>query len=516
MLIFKLKEQPYSLRRNLRLLVAVCVLPAALVSATLIYSTYTVRRTQIDQETGLQARAVMADLEREISTIESVLKVLATAPELANGDLASFHQRASLALAPGIAYNFIVMDPQGRQLVNTLRPYGSPLPSAGAPAGFDRVFTQRATVLTDLFVGPVVKRYAIALSVPVVVDDKVVYSLSIGLDPGRISALTMRQGLREGWLVAVLDSSGTIVGRSRDADRFTGEKAVAEVLGLLKSGGDGNMLSNTKDGIPVYSAYTTSNRWRWQVVVGAPQSVLTGDVLRSLSTILIGILTALGLGLWLARRITRRVLKAVHQLNHAAVLAGRGEDAPQPLIQLEETQAVGEAIVQAAQAVRQLRFQAQHDALTGLPNRLMFEEVAEHSLSYARRKSQGLAILALDLDGFKAVNDTLGHSKGDQVLTIAAKRIGEAIRGADVAARIGGDEFIVLLTDVNGDTALETAHRIIALVSQPYPDVPVRVSTSIGIALYPMQGTVLGALVTAADAALYRAKRDGKGCAVFA
>ena len=230
MLLFKPKNHPYSLRRNLRLLVFVCVLPATLVSAWLTYSTYEMRREQLEQQIVLQSRTVLAELDRDMAAVESGAKVLARAPELAKGDLRSFYLRASEALAAGFVYNYILTDTQGRQVLNTLRPWGTPLPMTGTPAQLGRVFSERATVLTDLFVGPVARRNALALGVPVLRGDEVVYSLNIGLDPIRVQELLTRHQLPQGWVMAVLDGSGHIVARSRDASRYIGQLAVPSLL----------------------------------------------------------------------------------------------------------------------------------------------------------------------------------------------------------------------------------------------------------------------------------------------
>jgi len=157
-----------------------------------------------------------------------------------------------------------------------------------------------------------------------------------------------------------------------------------------------------------------------------------------------------------------------------------------------------------------VKFLAQHDALTELPNRLLFDEVAEHDLAFAARRGQTVALLAVDLDGFKSVNDTHGHAAGDAVLKTVAQRIQEVIRASDIVARIGGDEFIIMLTDVNQESALETAERSIALLSMPYADCLVSVSASVGVALYPECGDTLKTLTSAADQAMYPAKHSGK------
>jgi diguanylate cyclase (GGDEF)-like protein len=516
MLIFQRTHHRYSLRRNLLLLVVVCVLPAAVVSAALAYSLYEMRREQIEQQTALLGRSVLSDLERELATVESALKTLATSQELIQGDLAGFQRRATAALAPGIVYNYLLTDAQGRQVMNTLIPFGEPLPSRGTPPEFSRVFTDRVTVLSDIFSGPVVKKHVIALGVPVVVNDGVAYSLNVGIDPARMTALAQVPGLPQNWLVAVLDSAGQIAGRSRDAGRFVGEKAVPEVLSERKKSPEGRLQSVTKDGVPVFSAYTNSKRWGWSVVVGAPREDLGQAVMDQLALVLVGIVVAFSSGLWLARTISLRLLESVGQLNRAAISVRQGEDVQIPTLQMRETEAVLGAMVEAAQAMKQVRFLAQHDALTLLPNRLLFDEVADRAIALSERQGQTLALLALDLDGFKAVNDTLGHAAGDEVLKTVAQRILKAIRASDIAARIGGDEFILLLVDVGITQVMDTAQRIIALLSEPYEGIDVPVSASIGVALYPDSGHTLKVLAAAADQALYTAKASGKRRAVLA
>ncbi len=516
MLLFKLQDRPYSLRSNLRLLVFVCVLPATLVSALLTYSTYQLRRAQIEQQTVLLGQSILADLERDLASIEAALKVMATAPEFSAGNLRSFHQRASDALPTGLAYNYIVTDVHGRQLLNTLRPWGASLPATGTPPELARVFTEQVSVLTDLFVGPVVRRPAVAMGVPVHVRDQVIYSLNIGLDPIRVQALLGQQPLPPGWLVAVLDSSGQIVARSRDVQLHLGQPAVPELLAAMALRDSDTLLSETKDGEAVFTAYVTSKSWRWRVVVGAPRAVLLQDLLAHLGWVLGGVLMAYGLGLWLARTISLRVLASVRELNDAAQALGQGEEVVLPSVRLQEAEAVGVALLQASQAMKQVKFLAQHDALTALPNRLLFDEVADRNLAFAQRRGHTLAVLAIDLDGFKTVNDTQGHAAGDEVLKTVAQRIQAAIRASDIVARIGGDEFILLLSEVDEAAAMDTAERIVQALSEPYPQVLAPVSASAGVALFPHHGADTKTLALAADQALYRAKQAGKRRAVLA
>lgn len=160
-----------------------------------------------------------------------------------------------------------------------------------------------------------------------------------------------------------------------------------------------------------------------------------------------------------------------------------------------------------------LRHQAMHDPLTRLPNRVMFDERLRSSLLRAKRRNSKMALLYLDLDNFKIINDSLGHLAGDRVLQMVAERLQNCLRAEDMVARIGGDEFSAILDDIDSITdAVETAERIISSLS----DVDCsaggeRLQTSIGIALYPDHGADTEELLHHADNAMYTAKRLGKG-----
>jgi diguanylate cyclase (GGDEF)-like protein/PAS domain S-box-containing protein len=160
-----------------------------------------------------------------------------------------------------------------------------------------------------------------------------------------------------------------------------------------------------------------------------------------------------------------------------------------------------------------LKHAAHHDALTGLANRVLFGIHLNHSLQKAKRNKGSFALLFLDLDGFKEVNDSLGHGAGDQLLQCIAQRLKKCIRDEDTAARFGGDEFTIILEDVKQATDAESvAAKIINAVSEPviFGDQSTSVSTSIGICLYPDDGQDGEELLHAADSAMFRAKSRGK------
>jgi diguanylate cyclase (GGDEF)-like protein len=164
-------------------------------------------------------------------------------------------------------------------------------------------------------------------------------------------------------------------------------------------------------------------------------------------------------------------------------------------------------------AEEQVRHLALHDALTGLPNRRLLEDRIAQGLATASRAGRGMAVMFVDLDQFKIINDTLGHRTGDLLLQAVAERLRAALRAVDTISRIGGDEFVVVLPEARSKTAAaEVAARVLQSLAQPHSieGNELRVTPSIGISLYPEHGTDVELLINRADAAMYRAKQMGR------
>jgi len=167
-----------------------------------------------------------------------------------------------------------------------------------------------------------------------------------------------------------------------------------------------------------------------------------------------------------------------------------------------------------ARSREQARHDALHDALTGLPNRMLLAERLAHALARMRLHGNALAVLSLDLDRFKQVNDTLGHSAGDALLCAVARRLQGCVRACDIVARLGGDEFAIVQISVDAtQDAVSLAQRLVEALSAPY-DLDGRqvvIGTSVGFALAPGDAMEAVDLLKMADIALYRAKADGRG-----
>ncbi len=160
-----------------------------------------------------------------------------------------------------------------------------------------------------------------------------------------------------------------------------------------------------------------------------------------------------------------------------------------------------------------LAYLAMHDSLTDLPNRILFKDRLNLALAQAQRKRQMLAVLYADLDEFKGINDTLGHDTGDQLLKAVASRLSGLLRKSDTVARMGGDEFLILISELSSaGYAMDIAGKILAALEEPFliGEETLRIGVSIGVAIYPEDGTDVQTLEKNADTAMYEAKEAGR------
>ncbi|MCG6576296.1 diguanylate cyclase [Pseudomonas sp. AF32] len=257
-----------------------------------------------------------------------------------------------------------------------------------------------------------------------------------------------------------------------------------------------------------------------------------GSLLRFLLSGLAGIILCTAVSAWVALYLARRQLRAITgplrylaEVAHAA-RSERALDRRVPPAAIAELDNLGNdfnallAELESWQTHLQsenesLAHQASHDSLTGLPNRAYFEGRLIRALRNASKLDEQVAVLYLDSDRFKGINDNFGHAAGDAVLTAVATRVRAQLREDDLVARLGGDEFAVLLSPLHKLEDAETiAEKIIASMEMPIQlpgNASVLTSLSIGIAVYPDHGATPGALLHAADAAMYQAKRLARG-----
>jgi len=172
---------------------------------------------------------------------------------------------------------------------------------------------------------------------------------------------------------------------------------------------------------------------------------------------------------------------------------------------------VAHEVTELRRAEREIEYRASHDPLTGLPNRHRLQSELQYAIAHAAQTGDGLAVLYLDLDGFKAINDRGGHDAGDRLLREVAQRLQQDLRKGDLVARVGGDEFVVLLPGCqDAEAARAVADGLRACLSPSFtsPDGSFRLDASVGIACFPADGSDPDALLAHADRAMYAAKRQ--------
>ena len=207
----------------------------------------------------------------------------------------------------------------------------------------------------------------------------------------------------------------------------------------------------------------------------------------------------------------QQALKALGQLKRALATSQKESNAARQQVDIygDTISRLRREVIRLEQEVTQVRHFAYHDELTGLPNRSLLLDRLSQAIVQAERQQKQVGLLLLDLDGFKSVNDRFGHATGDMLLRRVAERLLSCIRGADTACRYGGDEFVILLPEIDGEkNAAEVAQKLRAYLAKPYvvDDHSIVVTASIGVAVYPFDGSNQMDLIRRADIAMYLAK----------
>jgi diguanylate cyclase len=221
--------------------------------------------------------------------------------------------------------------------------------------------------------------------------------------------------------------------------------------------------------------------------------------------------------------VESKVQECADDLHEVTVTLAQGiDDLAQTEIALTESREIladtQAALVISQEGERDARRRALHDSMTGLPNRDLFDDRLSNAISLAQRHDWTLAVMFLDLDAFKEINDTHGHAAGDSVLKEVARRLSLHSRDEDTVCRNGGDEFLYLLVNPQGKDNIERiAGLVCANIAEPIAadGGPFVVNASIGIAVYPGDGATGDALIKSADTAMYRAKKHERGCVFF-
>ena len=294
---------------------------------------------------------------------------------------------------------------------------------------------------------------------------------------------------------------------------------------------EGNHEGRTLNGMAVTSFFSRLPRAGWTFLIHVPDGAMQRVGMRTVFLIGGIALLLLGSAVVTAYLVARSTVKPIEALRMAALRIGRGKAVEPQESGIAEIDAVGAAMVEAGEEIRrarreleqrvheasdaakQMAFLANHDVLTGVPNRALLNDRLQNALIMAARDQHKLALLFVDIDHFKDVNDSLGHDVGDLLLIEITKCFTAAVRASDTVCRQGGDEFIILIPDIDDNYgAGEVANKLLAELAniRRIGRHEVRVSGSIGIAIYPNDGVDADTLVKHADLAMYHVKAAGR------
>ena len=504
------KNRP-TIRSRLILLVMACLIPLSLMMAGLIAYEYRNNRARLIRDSISTARAMMAAVDRDLAGTQGGLLALAASPYLVSNDFLAFYKQAKDVLKTQNANNIVLIDRSFQQRINTLRPFDGKLPVESNPALL-KVFDTGKPVITDVFVGQVAKKHLIAVAVPVFEGEKVVYVLAAGIWPERLYAMLKQQRLPEEWISAIFDSSGTIAARTKEMERFIGHKGSAALIARMAQTHEDSLQSKTLEGIPVLSVFSTSALSNWTVAIGIPIAILDKQLHNTLWLLVISSTGLLFVSILAAWVIGGKIAASIHDLKGPALALGFGEVISVPPLPLKEVDELGQALAKASIMLVTARYQANHDILTGLANRGLFDEILTQQIAICGRTGTSLTVAYIDLDKFKSVNDTHGHMVGDDLLRMVAARIKNEVRESDIVARLGGDEFALILPHTGLEAARTVAQKMIESLSASYSmgSLTLDISASIGLAGFPESGTTRAVILQRADEAMYQAKAAGR------
>jgi signal transduction histidine kinase len=383
-----------SIRTRLIFLIAIVVVPAILACAVTGYLVYRYQRSEGEKALLAAARSAAVSVDRETERLASNLKILARSPYLRAGDLEQFYTYAKGSLE-NEDLAIIVTLPSGQEVLNTLVPFGTKLPEHALAERIKIISETRETVLADLFKGTISGKPALALAVPVVDDDRVIYVIILGIFPNFFDRLLHSFQLPTSWLAAIVDRSGVLVARSQEPERFVGKRAVSLVAEAMSANREGLVTATTLEGLPSVTAFSTGPTFGWHFGVGLLQAELDKAVDATVMVVSLAGLLLVGIGLAVSLVVARGIASSIRSLARSATALERDgsfEVKPSGLAEVDAMAAVladrerglHEAIGRAERAAQtQSRFfaAASHDLRQPFQAMRLFFEVLVQSVT---------------------------------------------------------------------------------------------------------------------------------------
>ncbi len=416
------------------------------------------------------------------------------------------------------------VNPKGRYMIGinfSYRPY------------YKRVKKTLKHTFTEVFVAKFALRPVVGIAVPAVKGDKFIGYAYCGLRLEHVNEIVKEASLKEGVFVTIVDSKGRVIVSGFKDLKPLSEFNVSEIeitehgIPIVHRGGDEHVIGVGKY---LHSYFYREERMRedigWRVATFVSVRPYMDSLFGELSGIFFLIIFLSALSFLVAKILGGFISEPVERLartvDSLTRTIERGPKVVLPKTNLLEisllSESFGELAKKLSSYMEELKRLAYYDTLTGLPNRTLLRDRIEGAMARAHRNGTKVAVLFIDLDYFKTVNDTLGHEAGDRILVQVANRLSSAFREVDTVARFGGDEFVAVITDVKDiGSIVAVAEKVLKLFDTPFDadGEDVYLSASIGIALYPDNGDDPSTLIKNADMAMYKAKEEGKNNFAF-
>jgi signal transduction histidine kinase len=339
-------------------LAVACALPGVLISAVTIARSFQQERAGLGHDTVAMARAISQTVDTELSGLRAALTVLSYSPLLDAGELSAFHGQASEVVRAINGHNIVLTDRAGRQLVNTLKRFGEPLPMRRNLDSLRRVIDAQEPIISDLFIGSVTQRPIIAIEVPVIRHQAVVYSLAIGILPERLREILGREKIPAEWTVGIVDTTGKIVARTVGGDEMAGRSISPGLREAMTKSAEGAFNGRTLEGVPVFSGFSRSNLSKWTIAIGIPEHTLFGVLWESLAITIVAAILVLLAGVFLAKSISDRISRSLLTLSNAGA---NPTPATLAAIDIREVRDLGQTLYWAHQQIE--RHGAERDDL---------------------------------------------------------------------------------------------------------------------------------------------------------
>ena len=494
--------------------ITLATLPLLGFATWIVFTLVTKEHVDDDRELLQRSQAASLALKHRFDRAAAALEALAASPNVARGDFKGLYDEAKIVIARHPDATAISMvRSNGEQLFSTAVMWGDQLPVSRAAKFEQAVFDRGEVVYTPMFVGSVTHLWVMAVSVPARVDGKVEYSLRMSIPSEALSAVLKEQVLPQAWTSAVIDPAGVIAGRTSDAARLVGKPATLSLRQAIAASAPCPYRTTTYGGAELSSCAFRVPNSDWFAAIGVPTGTYEHDLRDSLTKLMAAGLTSIGVGIFGALLIANAIKSQVKALVEASVsvlqTSNESEQARPTIRELALAARGIQASHQRAGELEGLLVQAKHDSLTGLPGRELFRELVHADTANADLERDRIALLYLDLDGFKSVNDRNGHDAGDALLRQVADIIRSVVRANDIPGRLGGDEFIIYLRAHSQEVARAAEFVAKRLLSQI--GVLSDIGCSIGIAVGACDFSRIDAMMSEADQAMLSAKVTGKG-----